>query len=92
MSNGTQKSANDLEQRSERAHDLARRTTYRLNHDEEWRNLLAVELNHILSRVEYEMATCLPPDEHDVAFAEAALSVVKRVADSESIKRVADFE
>lgn len=33
------------------------------------------------------METCLPPDEHDVEFAEAALDLIDHVAEFEEINR-----
>jgi hypothetical protein len=76
-----------IEQRSEEAWKRAH-LTFHGRHDEEWRNKLAAELNVILARVQYEMETCLPPDQYDVEFAEAALSVCERVANFEEIERM----
>lgn len=76
----------DLERRSERAHAKSKQT-FHTNQDKDWRNEVAAQLNTLLGRVQYEMATCLPPDEHDIEFAEAALSLVERVANFEDIER-----
>lgn len=76
----------DFERRSEVSH-AASKQTFHLHQEEDWRNDVARELNTILGRVQYEMETCLPPDEFDVEFAEAALAIVQRVAEFEEIER-----
>jgi hypothetical protein len=77
----------ELERRATHAHDRCK-ATFRTDHHDAWRNKIAAQLNTVLGRIQYEMETCLPPDECDVDFAEATLALVDRVADFEEIEMV----
>ena len=54
-------------------------------HIDKWRNQVAWDLNELIARAEYSLT--VTRDESDIAFSNAVLRIVERVAEFEEIER-----